>query len=891
MEASLTIGTALEAALGRANGARYYKCALQVNPFAYVKRHRTPTTFANEDDYNEAMVAAAKAAGIEVVAVTDHYRVKTSEALLAAFEKQGIDAFPGFEAVTKDGVHVLCIFPRKAPLDNVDRHIGECGVIREDVDSPLGTLDLEQLLAKARDWGAVMIAAHVCSDGGLLKVLKGQPRIRAWRSEHLIAVSLPGPASEAPRDLQQILEGTNAEHKRSHPMAIVNSQDASSPEDLAKPRTSCWIKMSEPSLEGLKQAFLDPESRVRLASDDAPPKHVELVAMSWEGGFLDGLRIHWNENLNVLIGGRGTGKSTIIESIRAVLANEALGERAQEAHKGLLKNVLRQGTKISLLVRSYEPSPRDYVIERTIPNPPTVKDANGLVLKLTPADILPHIDIFGQHEVSELSRDPQKLTGLLARFMREDADHGAQRVEISRKLAASREAVKTLEGNIAILDARLARLPSLLETSQRFQETGIEAKFNDTMRLIPEGRVFAVANEKLTPARELAKALRRGATIDTSFTKADNVKDSPRAATLGLVDAPLLATQKIIADAATNLATTIQKAESEITAAKAKWEEESRPVKDEYERKLRELQKGPIDADAFVQLRKQIEELKPLAGDRATLVQELDAKNLERRQLLDEWTELRRKRFESLQRAAKKVNRELQGTVRVTVTFEGDRSPLATLLKERIGGRLKETVEQLTAADTLSLSELAQTCRAGARALQERYLIPANQAEIICNASPEVFREIEELELEPTTSVELNIGSEAEPNWKTLDELSTGQKATAILMVLLLESDTPLVIDQPEDDLDNRFISDDIVPKMREEKRRRQFIFSSHNANVPVLGDAELIVGLTADGKERGSVTADVLGAIDKGDVADMIKALLEGGEAAFEMRRRKYRF
>ena len=70
-----------------------------------------------------------------------------------------------------------------------------------------------------------------------------------------------------------------------------------------------------------------------------------------------------------------------------------------------------------------------------------------------------------------------------------------------------------------------------------------------------------------------------------------------------------------------------------------------------------------------------------------------------------------------------------------------------------------------------------------------------------------------------------------------------------MLLLLLLESDAPLIVDQPEDDLDNRFITEGVVPRMRDEKQRRQFIFSTHNANIPVQGDAELIVGLTASGE------------------------------------------
>ena len=117
-------------------------------------------------------------------------------------------------------------------------------------------------------------------------------------------------------------------------------------------------------------------------------------------------------------------------------------------------------------------------------------------------------------------------------------------------------------------------------------------------------------------------------------------------------------------------------------------------------------------------------------------------------------------------------------------------------------------------------------------------------------AAPEVFMRIEELELPPTTAIQLNTAPYGEPPiWQALEAISTGQKATAVLLLLLLESDAPLIVDQPEDDLDNRFVTEGVVPRMREEKRRRQFLFSTHNANIPVLGDAELILGLTTRGE------------------------------------------
>ncbi|MDE0306446.1 MAG: hypothetical protein OXI87_16445 [Albidovulum sp.] len=134
----------------------------------------------------------------------------------------------------------------------------------------------------------------------------------------------------------------------------------------------------------------------------------------------------------------------------------------------------------------------------------------------------------------------------------------------------------------------------------------------------------------------------------------------------------------------------------------------------------------------------------------------------------------------------------------------------------------------------------------------EHYNLPPGAADRIARADLDLYIRIEELELPATTKIALNTASEGAPAvWQTLQALSTGQKATAVLLLLLLESEIPLLVDQPEDDLDNRFITEGLVPIMRQEKRRRQFVFCTHNAIVPVLGDAELILGLAAVGEAK----------------------------------------
>ncbi len=233
---------------------------------------------------------------------------------------------------------------------------------------------------------------------------------QAWQGENIYAIEIPGSVDDLDRVLKQIVQNKNPDYKRRYApeselaAAVVNARDVAAPEDLADPPATRWIKMSEIGIDGLRQACLDPGSRIRLNSDPEPGRHSELVAMAWQGGFLDGAAIRFNSNLNVLIGGRGTGKSTVIENLRHVLGLESIGEEARSSYDGIVRNVLRNGTKISLRIRCHRPNPREYRIERTIPNPSVVRDERtGEVLNPSAADVFPGVEIYGQHEISDLA--------------------------------------------------------------------------------------------------------------------------------------------------------------------------------------------------------------------------------------------------------------------------------------------------------------------------------------------------------------------------------------------------------------------------------------------------------------------------------------------------------
>lgn len=894
MEQASTSSERLNRTLDLPNGARFYRCALQINPFAYLGRHSQPTMFANEAEYNAAIVAACKEQGIEVIAVTDHYRVKDSARLIQAAREAGIFAFGGFEAVTKDGVHFLCLFdPAK---DNaLERYIGECGVHDDTLLSPTGNKDCEELLEAAKRWGAVCIAAHASNAGGLLHKLSGETRVKVWQSPALLACVLPGPAEDLPQNLRLIVQNKDAQHRRDREVAVINAKDVNDPEELKLSGSTCLIKMSKISVEALRQAFLDPLSRIRLNSHPQAEPHAEFIAIAWEGGFLRDSAIHFNENLNVLVGGRGTGKSTTIESLRYVLGLDPLGDDARKAHQGVLREVLKNGTKISVLVRSHKPSPRCYTIERTVPNPPVVKDEHGTVLTLTPREVMPGVEIFGQHEISELTKSREKLTMLLERFVERDPSTASHKDKLRLELERSRSRIGEVGREIRAIDERLATLPSLEETLKRFQEAGLEDRLKEKSLLIREERVLGVITERLAPVRTLREELAGSLPLDAAFLTPKALEGLPNADVLGEAEAIFARLSGQLQALAGQFEAAQQATDSELGAMRLRWEDRRKAVEATYEKVLRELQKSKIDGEEFIRLRRQIEELRPLRERRESLVRELTTHEGHRQQLRAAWEDVKAAEFRSIEAAAQKVTRKLKDRVKVEVAMSGNREPLEKLLREEVGGNLTALLDRLRERADLSLPDLAQRCREGKNSLVKHYGLPPGGAEKIAQADPALFMRIEEMELPATTKIELNTAMEGEsPSWQLLEHLSTGQKATAVLLLLLLESDAPLVVDQPEDDLDNRFITEGVVPIMREEKRRRQFVFSTHNANIPVLGDAELILGLGAkwEGKEgQAMIRPEYMGSIDGQPVRELVEEILEGGKTAFEMRRLKYGF
>ena len=687
---------AIAEALERPSGAHFVRCALQVNPYHYAESYRNSSNDGDPQSYATSLVKRARELGIEVLAITDHNSVWDVAAFREAADGSGVTVLPGFELESTDGIHVLCIYDSNVATDQLDRFLGEFGILNPEPSSEACSKDFATILEMVATQGGIAVAAHATASKGLFQALRKRARALAWKNENLLAIQIPSSIDALNEGERSIIRNEVPDYERAYQagrrqaIAVVNARDVACLDHLEHDAATTWIKFAgRPSVEGLRQAFLDPDSRVRLNSDEEPEEHSELEAIAWEGGgFLDGGAIHFNRNLNVLIGGRGTGKSTVIESIRYALDLEPVGDEARNAHHDVVRHVLRSGTKVSLLVRSLHPDERQYRIERTVPNPPIVRDEDGQVSNLRPIDVLPRVEVFGQHEIIELTRSSRKRTQLLHRFMRPDTDLEARKASIQRELRASRKAILEADEELASINERTAELPQLKETLARFQESGLEDRLKDQSLLVRESRIVESISERLQPLREILATLRQELPLDRAFVSSHALADLPGAAILGATNPVLQELSDTLESAAAQIESSLAQADRDIAKATSEWSEHKSVIDKQYEEILRELQKSGVDGEEFIRLRRNIENLRPLEGRRAALIKLRSEETQRRRNLLDEWEGVKASQFRELSRAATRVTKQLKGYVKVEVRAARDRTPLTNLLRDEIGGRL-----------------------------------------------------------------------------------------------------------------------------------------------------------------------------------------------------------
>lgn len=277
-------------------------------------------------------------------------------------------------------------------------------------------------------------------------------------------------------------------------------------------------------------------------------------------------------------------------------------------------------------------------------------------------------------------------------------------------------------------------------------------------------------------------------------------------------------------------------------------------------------------------------DLKAKERERAQLVEQMQALSEERTRLLQALSELRDQRYELRKQIVEQINAALSPSIRVSLMQYGDSRQYQQLLEEALrGNRLQQGVVARKIVAALSPVDLAEIIKQrDAQTLVDKAELNPDQADKVIAAlvGSRALFDLETVELIDRPKIELNDNG----TFKETAELSTGQKCTAILPILLLDSENPLLIDQPEDNLDNRFVFESIVGTIGAIKRRRQLIFVTHNPNIPVLGEADRVFVMDSDGTTARRVNA---GSVD--DCKQNIVTLLEGGADAFRRRGQRY--
>lgn len=255
-----------------------------------------------------------------------------------------------------------------------------------------------------------------------------------------------------------------------------------------------------------------------------------------------------------------------------------------------------------------------------------------------------------------------------------------------------------------------------------------------------------------------------------------------------------------------------------------------------------------------------------------------------RADLVNRVLQARRQRSRVIEASARTLTELTGDRVRVSVRPLADGSALLEFFAEHVLGK-KPSVEQARRVEALSPKDLVQAISVGKSELTRLGLTPG-MADKVLALAPDLVRRMETVEVLDRVVVEVDTSNGPAPLWIDVNQVSPGQAATAMLALALVSGSEPVLIDQPEDDLDNRYIYDEVVQLVARVSAGRQVIVATHNANIPILGDAELVIALEAVG---GQGRVLVAGGIDDVEVPDVARQILEGGEQAFDARASRY--
>jgi len=853
--------------------------------------------------------------GIAIGAITDYNGIRSEwfEPIRDHAAERGIRVLPGAEVsfkTPKYGLHILAIFPDKATAKEVNSFLQ---ALDGDSSKPLllpdgrhRDIELENTnepgaLKRLRDrFGGLLIVPHADGSNGLCQSFRtGDAAAFLVEVQPDAIEHCPGPELRKLQD--QIQDGASffenlakvefSDPKRIEEIGTKTTQDG-------KPRAT-YLKLSATDLDALRLALHDPCTRLSIGSP-VPPTHPRIRRMDVSGsGFLGNLVIAWNDDLNVIIGGRGAGKSAILETLRYALGLEAFSEASYRME--LVQHALGSGGKASVIWERPigNGKTRAYRVERVWGEEPRVFELDPeRQMAVRPSDLFGPTGgpaIFGQREIYAVSGSEEYRIRLLDDLIGEEA---------KRHAAAVREGLDSLRSNARSIVETQKRLGKREEYRQRlktieleidlYEAHGIATKLKTATSLRADGQHLKGAIEGADRSRKLWKESEE-AVLAPIAGAVRNLRKGQSVNKVLLEEAAIVLTglDQALRDLYGKGQELLNEAAMALDRIDKRWLDAIQPLDEELNRIKREVQIEALDPDRLLQLTEERASIAPMIDELDRAEVELKSLREQRADLVATARDRRYKEHELRRERADAIEGLLRGRLHLGVEFKGQKEEykrqLVAMLKG--SGVSTDAVERLVAPDATDGLTLAEVIRAGSAEIQERFGLTSAMAERLVKWFTDDESRLFNLEtVIPRDALRVDLMIEGAP--RALDRLSPGQRATAILLLLFALEGRVLVLDQPEDDLDNRFVYEDIVQILRSQKglteprQRRQIIAATHNPNIPVIGDAELVLALEA---REGHARTIGRASIDEGQIRELIKTIMEGGEEAFQRRAEKY--
>ncbi len=937
-------------AKGKHPGAQWRRCDFQIHTprdeqwSGLRSASNTQDVDVARREWAEQFVQECVSRGLGAVAITDHHDTAFITVIQEAIERlclaDTLWFFPGIEVTCNDASQCLLIFDPKTERSVLQRlfggHINNIqeapdNLVKSGIVSPCGK-NIVQFIDGIHEDNVLRAKSVALPHGGNKSdhrsVIKQQFQTR-FQDLEADGVYIERPFDELHSGTLTILRGEDPQwgNRRRGVLATGDSRDATFSRLGVH---TCWIRLGEPTTEAIRQALLADEARITYASPVSPLQRILSMSV---GSTMTGpnFAITFNEGANAFIGGRGSGKTSVLEYLRFALGRSSLDLVAPDKEVGgrerdMLRTTLKGGgVRVTLLRDGIEETwERRFDSMATITVSSTTGSSSIETINVEQAQTRFFARAFSQKQLSSLISDPkdadEQITGVAAAEVRVERQASLNEIERRRQEVrlAFEGVVLHWQHTQAFEEAR--RRSTDVERRSAAMSMELEkAGLSETARqAIADDVQYRTANRTLTALRS---------SVDTLSNKTAELRAAATPTSLGIVEAAnfpeVQASQAVLSALVAGVQGQLTEIESLIVAAR----QDLAVQQNSFDSKRTSHDKVLSDAlEQQKSLDEQLKALTALTKEKETLATEMEGLQAELALRANAQDELNQKVIELrsevvnhrsiLERAAAKVEQMSGGLLRASVQTEalpGEymRAFADTCDNVRIqnyDARCQEMLEELLKAGSLGWDEVVKTffdlyhakVMTGAKVPNDQELeslrrifgtLTSTQYQGIYARidSPRIAHLIGAVTTDYIAFSYCDRGT-----FIDFAHASPGQQAGALLTLLLNQEAGTLIIDQPEDDLDNRIIMD-IVAQMRHAKTKRQMIFSTHNANVVVNGDADKIVVLrpavtggtsTAPGPK---ISIEIDGAIETLKVKDAITATLEGGERAFELRRRKY--